>query len=131
MKDQLRCDDIKYITVMGDFNICSNGSWEESLSKDQRLYTILSSKLSEQCNLNHDIFGQENRSFRYELKERPNAMYDHMFVTNALKTVNTNALIKDWKERDTVVSDHFGLLAEFNLPTNTNALIKDEKERDT
>lgn len=102
---------------LGDFNICSNDSFEEEiLSKSDRLYSILTNKFSSKdIGLNNDAtidyqFGQTFRS----TKKEPNASYDHIFYNDYVKQWMTKSEIKDYKDGDIVMSDHFGIMSHFD-----------------
>ena len=106
-------DEIKYKLCTGDFNICSNWTWENNINdKDKRLYSILSKTLNEKCGLTFDIFNGFERSYR-QTKVDKSATYDHMFINDNLKMLLSNQEIKDWKKNKLVVSDHYGLSASF------------------
>eukprot|EP01083_Nonionella_stella_P295432 1004116_1 len=110
LNTKLNCNGIKYVIVMGDFNICSNDSWELNIDKEKRLYRTLSDTLRDVCGLQYDLFRDCQRSFRYELTERPNAVYDHMFVNENLHKTTVQQEVKDWVENGLAMSDHFGLM---------------------
>ena len=116
MRESLNCKEIKYVAVMGDFNICSHGSWElDIVNEEEGLYSKLATALRKECGLKCDLFKECERSFRYELTERPNATYDHMFVNDALKRTCVQYGTKDWNQNGLDMSDHLGLMAHFDL----------------
>ena len=106
---------IKYVMTMGDFNICSNWTWQMHIKdKDQRLYSILSKTLKEECGLDFDIFNGFERSYRQTPVDK-SATYDHMFINQNLKKLLKHQEIKDWKDNNLVMSDHYGLMDHFSF----------------
>eukprot|EP01083_Nonionella_stella_P308906 1091912_1 len=97
---------------LGDFNICSNHTFQENYSTSHRLYDILSNVMTER-GLPYDLFNNEERTFRIT-KEEPSASYDHMFVNQELKNKIVSTHLLDYHDTNLVASDHYGLLVHID-----------------
>ena len=118
-------DDNVCLLSCGDFNICSNGTWELKIPKKQRLYqklcdTFAKNGLNYDCVNELEISGIE-RTFR-QTKVDYQASYDHVFMTEKLKEMIVKTQVQDYKQGDTVMSDHYGILVKFQR--NKQVLIK-------
>eukprot|EP00483_Globobulimina_turgida_P010529 UN10550 len=114
LKNHLKCNNANYVLCCGDFNICSNGTWELHIkNKENRLYYTLSKQLSDSCGLHHDLCVGQMRTMRKSSTDK-NAIYDHLFVNDNLNAIHVKTQVVDWKQNNVVVSDHYGVMAYFD-----------------
>lgn len=109
--------DKNYCMVTGDFNICSHGTWEQHLAKEDQLYTALTNSMA-RCGLVTDLFLNVDRTFRQNITEMDvDSCYDHAFVNDLLKNNIVSAKIVDKQNEDKslFVSDHYGLAITFKV----------------
>lgn len=116
---------------MGDFNICSNFSWDSHVPMHQRLYFQLENTMK-QIGMNFDLFkGYSNtyrdmseykskkckiRKSKSKRKKKGSETIDHMFVSDEMKK---NVILQetvDYKNNNgCIMSDHLGLYVSFRV----------------
>ena len=122
--EQLQCNEGNTMRVcLGDFNICSNHTFESRYRDGDRLYNILEDLMTAN-GMEHDLIKDDERTFRVTEKE-PNAAYDHVFVNQKMKDAVVSTQIVDYSdtENDVVASDHYGLLVTVDMNTKMKSRI--------
>ncbi|ETO14860.1 hypothetical protein RFI_22505 [Reticulomyxa filosa] len=100
-----------HLLIAGDFNICSNYTWDSHLHVSERMYTILCENMKE-IGLGDDLFANAKKTFWYNNSDES---LDHMFVSGKLFSKIKHKEVVDYKDNVRHVSDHLGLWAEFEI----------------
>ncbi|CAJ1441828.1 unnamed protein product [Effrenium voratum] len=102
--------------LSGDFNVCGQEfgqALDQATEYHSMVSTLAAVGLTQEL---PDASSLQMPTLRSDKKEELRCSPDHIFVTSALKECNVKALVVDTRGDDgRVVSDHRGLLAEFQL----------------
>eukprot|EP01084_Bolivina_argentea_P190777 327740_1 len=98
-------DDGAFKVCLGDFNICSNGTFGGDS------YSLLSEYMA-QIDLNYDLFDNTDRTYSKSFTRKGTESLDHMFVNDKLRQFVDEFKTVDYKDDDNeiMVSDHLALV---------------------